>query len=190
MYRLHEHIRKTPGWDTDQREWVESELKDLMGDQATFANPVPANGQNIKLLDHAHDCWDRTTVYFLELQSRTEQPLKYADLLATHIKHAVNYWNDAWSNIREGKAREHYGHRDWIAEGAHCYWDYLPSIVVELRRDSGVEEKLVNEAWIMLMFRAMCWWKCHWMVEGEEMIGDEGRIAARYWGSTQKVYIE
>ena len=189
QYRLHEHIRETPGLEMDQREWVESELKDLMGDEATFAYPVPANGQSLKLLDHAHDCWDHTTSYFLALHTRNDRPLKYTDLLATHIKHAVNYWNDAWSNIREGKAREHYGHRDWIAEGAHCYWDYLPSIAVELRAKCGVEEKVVNEAWIMLMLRAMCWWKCHWMVEGEEMIGDERRVAARYWGSRQKVYI-
>lgn len=148
-----------------------------------------ANGRGLEFLEEVHDNWDWTTNYFRIRQARTVFRISYADLLAAHIKHAVNYWGDAWSNIREGKAREHYGHRDWMAEGAHCYWDYLPEIAKELTKGQGMFEDEVKEAWIMLMFRAMCWWRCHWMMEGTHTIKDSSTLPTRYWGSKQPVFI-
>ena len=109
--------------------------------------------------------------------------------MATHIRFAVNFWGDAWRNIRENKARNHYGYRDWLAEGAHMYWDYLPEIAREMKEKSGVDEEKIKEAWITMMFRAMCWWRCHWMMKGDNMVKDESRVPSRYWGSRQPVFI-
>ena len=193
FHRLQQHIRENPGLEADERKWVESKFEYLAGEYSGWVDEVEANkqanGRSMGFLEDVHDCWDRTTIYFQVLQDQPEHPLRYVDLMAAHIKHAVNYWSDAWENIREGKARDRYGHRDWIAEGAHCYWDYLPSIATELKEKYGVDEEVVNEAWIMMMFRAMCWWRCHWMMEGQNMVKDELRLPTRYWGSQQTVYM-
>lgn len=187
--RLSAFINEQEGHVTDQISWVSEQLNNLAAhypewEDEALANQR-ANGRALEFLESVHDCWDRTTDYFRALEHR----LRYADLMAAHIKHAVNYWNDAWENIREGRAREHYGQRDWIAEGAHCYWDYLPSIAEELKGKCGVEEEIVREAWVVMMFRAMCWWRCHWMMEGREMGWDESRVKTRYWGSRQVVFL-
>ncbi len=124
-----------------------------------------ANCRELEFLEAVHDCWDWTTVYFCDFENRQGQCLRYVDLMIAHIRHAVNYWNHAWENIREGRARQHYGQRDWVAEGAHCYWDYLLEIAEELSGECGVDKKVVVEAWIIMMFRAMCWWRCHWVMD-------------------------
>ncbi len=111
------------------------------------------------------------------------------DLVASHITHAVNYWGDAWSNIREAKARNHYGLRDWMAEGAHMYFDYLSDIAAEVGGIGANDENLVQEAWIVMMFRAFCWWRCHCMTPGDDVIQDQLRIPSRYWNSRFPVYM-
>jgi len=169
--------------------WVSNRLTALMTGYPEWEDEVlanqNANGRKLEFLESVHDCWDRTTEYFRAFNNH----VLYAHLMAAHIKHAVNYWNDAWENIREGRTREHYGQRDWVAEGAHCYWDYLPSIAEELSRKCDVDGEIVKEAWIMMMFRAMCWWRCHWMMKGQEMVNDESRVPAKYWGSKQPVFL-
>lgn len=193
FHRLQEHIKDTEGFATDQRRWVEYQFRQLGESFSEWENEVMANRQannrDLRFLESVHDCWDHTTEYFCELQNNHQYPLRYADLLATHIKHVVNYWNDAWASIRGGSNRDYYGYRNWIAEGAHCYWDYLPNIATELNAKCGVDEKVVNEAWIMMMFRAMCWWRCHWMMEGNNMVKDDSRLPTRYWGSQQTAHI-
>ena len=191
--RLRELVKSTDGVVTDDIGWVFDQFSSLGAKYPEWENEVEANklanGRDLEFLEQVHDCWDRTTEYFRDLQNRPGPRLRYADLMAAHIKAAVNYWNHAWENIRDGSARDHYGHRDWIAEGAHMYWDYLPGIESDLHRKSGVKRDVVKEAWIMMMFRAMCWWRCHWMMEGENMVKDESRLPTRYWGSKQPVFI-
>lgn len=153
-----------------------------------WENEVKEDGQNsdrkLEVLETVHTYWDITSEYFVKLQLR-EKGFKYFDLVASHTRHAVNYWGDAWHNIREHKTRDHYGLRDWIAEGAHKYFDYMESIA----KDMGGEKRLVEEAWIMMMFRAFCWWRCHYMVEGENMSQNPSRLPSRYWDSKLPVYI-
>lgn len=35
----------------------------------------------------------------------------YSMLMESHISHAINYWGDTWSALKQGKARENYGLR-------------------------------------------------------------------------------
>ncbi len=123
-------------------------------------------------------------------------PLRYMDLVASHLTQAVNYWGDAWARIRGdddagGPARNHYGLRNWIAEGMHCYFDYLPSIVKDMRqRGYTGSDEIIHEAWFMLMFRAFCWWRCHWMMHGRDMVQPAPpTVPAKYWESRLPVYI-
>jgi len=187
--RLAAFINKQEGPVSEHISWVSKRLTALVAGYPEWEDEVlanqSANGRKLEFLESVHDCWDRTTEYFRALENHAF----YAHLMAAHIKHAVNYWNDAWENIRERRTREHYGQRDWIAEGAHCYWDYLPSIAEELSGKCGVDGEIVKEAWIMMFFRAMCWWRCHWMMKGQEMVKDESRVPAKYWGSKQPVFL-
>lgn len=148
------------------------------------------NGRALEFLENVHTNWDKTSEYFIKLEQDKTQNFVYMDLVASHIGRAVNYWGDGWKNIREGKARDHYGLCDWMAEGMHMYWDYLPLIAKDMAARNGVkDEYLVHEAWIMMIFRAFCWWRCHWMTSGKDMIQEPLRIPSRYWESKFPVYI-
>ena len=68
------------------------------------------------------------------------------------------------------------------------YFDYLPSIAADMAR-KGAPEHLGEEAWIVMMFRAFCWWRCHYMNPRESMIQDPLRIPSRYWDSKLPIYI-
>ena len=109
-------VKESENLATDQIMWVCGQLIDLAVNYTGWEDEVEANqhagGRKLELLEQVHDCKDRTTEYFRDLQNRRGYCLLYADLMATHIKHAVNRWNDSWENIREGRAREHYGQRD------------------------------------------------------------------------------
>lgn len=191
-HRLKEYMTETKYPVSDQTKWVLQQYETLKAQYLEWENEALANEQgndrNQDFLEKSHACWDTATEYFINLQ-QTDQ-LRYCDLMASHITHAVNYWGDAWSHIREGTAREHYGLWDWIAEGMHVYWDYLPDIVVDMRRRGFEgEDALVHEAWFTLMFRAFCWWRCHFLSPGEGMIQGPSRLPSRYWDSKLPVYI-
>lgn len=143
-------------------------------------NPDRVNGRDLKFLEEVHDCWDAATDYFVRIQEKHH--LRYLDLMASHISHAVNYWCDAWQRLKAGNARENDGLRALEAEGSHLYFDNLPLIVDDMRR-KGFEgpEELVHEAWFTLMFRAFCWWRCHSLHPGEDPSGKGSPLPSRYW---------
>ncbi|KAI9878079.1 MAG: hypothetical protein M1830_001990 [Pleopsidium flavum] len=190
--RLKEYMAETKYTVSGQTKWVLDQYEMLKAQYLEWENEALANDQvndrNQDFLQKSHACWDTATEYFINLQQTNQ--LQYYDLMASHITHAVNYWGDAWSNIREGTAREHYGLRPLIAEGMHMYWDYVPDIVVDLRnRGFEGEDALVHEAWFTMMFRAFCWWRCHFLHVGDNTIEAPPRLPSRYWGSKLPVYI-
>ena len=84
--------------------------------------------------------------------------MSFFDLVSCHLKHAINFRHEMNDRMRSGNMRSHYGVeglRDWLAEGAHIYLDYLPRIAAGLSRELEVEESAISEAWIMLMFRVV-----------------------------------
>lgn len=191
--RLKEYMTETEHVISDQAKWVLQQYETLKAHYPEWENEGLANDQvndrSQDFLNDSHACWDAATEYFVDLQ-RTEN-LRYQDLMASHVTQAVNYWGDAWARIKEGKARNHYGLRPLVAEGMHMYWDYLPNIVVAMRsKGFRGEEGLVHEAWFTMMFRAFCWWRCHFMNPGENMVQAPMRLPSRYWDSELPVYIE
>lgn len=149
-------------------------------------------GRSLGFLERVHDVFDGTTGYFRGLEERGKG-FRYRHLVAAHVMHAVRYWNDAWANIRGDEGRgthEWYGLRDWIAEGAHMYWEYLPKVVQEVRR-RGCElgEEVLREAWVVMMLRGFCWWRCHYMMPGQDMVKDEKRVDSKYWHDEMPVFM-
>ncbi|KAI4133377.1 MAG: hypothetical protein LQ341_006174 [Variospora aurantia] len=151
-----------------------------------------ANGgyvSNLSFLDEVYEGWEETTRYFEKLSSQDDISFRYADLVACHIKHAVNFWHEAHERIREEKQRHHHGLTDWLVEGMHLYWDYLPKIAEALAYQFSAPQSLIREAWIMLMFRAFCWSRSHHMCHPQERFPESTRLPSRYWDSRLPVYL-
>ncbi|KAI4099124.1 MAG: hypothetical protein L6R37_006117 [Teloschistes peruensis] len=78
------------------------------------------NNRSAKFLHHCKVAWNGCTEYFASLNQEYGQNF-YGDLMAAHLKHAINWWHQAWNRMREGTARDNYGLRDYVAEGMHLY---------------------------------------------------------------------
>lgn len=194
--RLNEYISSYQGMVPRQILWVQQTYIYL---QKTFPEwedePLAnahGNNRDIAFLNAVHDKYDQTSNWFKERIHH--QSFTYEDLVTTHISHAVYFWGESTENIRLKNARyDPSWMRDWAAEGAHLYWDYLPSITKKMMdRYPASSEENVHEAWITMMFRAFCWWRCHWMdlSETEENSGiPKMRLPSRYYESKFPVYI-
>ncbi|KAL8835050.1 MAG: hypothetical protein Q9170_003479 [Blastenia crenularia] len=148
-----------------------------------------AHSFGVPFFDDVQEACRKLTSYFDILRYQPGCDYLYRDLVACHIKHAVNFWHEAHERIREGKARDHHGLCDWLAEGMHLYWDYLPGIIKEMSTKTKAPPSLIREAWIMLMFRAFCWSRCHYICKPEERFPDSTRLPSRYWDSKLPVYL-
>ena len=150
------------------------------------------NTQDVIYLDKVHSLWTHTTVYFRELQEQEKPRMTFVALVSTHIRHAVNFWHEAHGRMNKKGPRTQYGAeglRDWLAEGAHMYWDYLPHVASEMAKEAEVEPAMACEAWIMLMFRAFCWSRCHFMCPSEARFPESTRLPSHYWNSKMPVYL-
>ena len=92
--------------------------------------------------------------------------------------------------MRADTARDNYGLRDYIAEGMHLYWDYLETdlLLEEMQQERRwtVTREVVMEAWVVMVFRGFCWWRCHWMMEGQDMCEAPERLASEYYVETME----
>ena len=159
--RLREHLgTQSDDMFSDQAIWILEQCKQLKSRYSEWETNTDSldkvNGSDLNFLEEVHDCWDRATEY-LEGTEKMHQ-LHYLSLMASHISHAVNYWVDAWQQIKKSKSCDNHGHRDLVAEGTHLYFDYLP-LIVEDMRGKGFKgpKEVVQETWFTLIFRAFCW---------------------------------
>ncbi|KAL8715324.1 MAG: hypothetical protein Q9225_006407 [Loekoesia sp. 1 TL-2023] len=165
---------------------VRAKYHELMQQFQEWEDEVLANKQvnnrSMEFLDACHAAWDYCTTYLYSLVT-TYGTLFYRDLMAAHLKNAVNWWHQAWNRMRAGTARDNYGLRDYIAEGMHLYWDYLELIVEEMEAKGWlhVQREVLREAWVVMVFRGFCWWRCHWMMEGQDMCDPPERMPSEYY---------
>ncbi|KAI4234910.1 MAG: hypothetical protein LQ349_003495 [Xanthoria aureola] len=140
------------------------------------------NNRSAHFLTRALEHWVACTAYFRRIHETTG-PTFYRDLMASHLKNAVNWWHQSWNRIRMGKEREHHGLRDYIAEGMHLYWDYLDLVIEDMESKGWMEisRETLTEAWVVMIFRGFCWWRCHWMMEGDEMCHAPPRLPSEYY---------
>ena len=192
-HRLKDHLStQTDHRFSEQATWILKQCEQLTSRYSEWETNIDSldkvNGSILNFLEEVHDCWDRATEY-LEGTEKIHQ-LHYPDLMASHISHAVNYWVDAWQQLKQSKTCDDYGHRDMVVEGSHLYFDYLPLIVEDMRAKGfkGPKE-VVHEAWFTLMFRAFCWWRCHSVYPGENQAHKGSALPSRYWGCEFPVYI-
>ena len=192
-HRLREHLRTQPDdMFCEQATWVLEQCEQLNSRCSEWDtktdNLDKVNDSALNFLEEVHDCWDRATEYLMELEKIHQ--LHYLDLMASHISHAVNYWDDAWQQLKQIKSCDNFGHGDLEVEGAHLYFDYLPLIVEDMRGKGFKGPKgVVHEAWFTLMFRAFCWWRCHSLYPGEDQAYKGSALPSRYWGCKLPVYI-
>ena len=191
-HRLKEYLKASKETLFMQAHWVLEQYEHLKLSYSEWETEARTHEQvndcNLKFLGEVHGLWDATTEYFVQLHE-THQ-LRYYDLMAAHISSAVNYWGDAWGQLKQGKARDHFGLKALEAEGTHMYFDYMPRIVADMKeRGFDGPEELVHEAWFTLMFRAFCWWRCHSLYPGEDPSFKGMTIRSRYWDSKLPVYI-
>lgn len=190
---FHNRLKEyTATHSSEQANWVLKHYEQLKSKYNEWENEAehnsPVNGSDLGFLEEVHDCWDAATEYFVRMEE--QQDLRYLDLMAAHIAHAVNYWGNAWRRLKQEIARDNYGLRALEAEGSHLYFDYS-SLIVEDMRKKGFEgpEKVVHDAWFMLMFRAFCWWRCHSLHPGEDPSHKGSPLPSRYWDCKMPVYI-
>lgn len=133
--------------------------------------------RGMQFLDDVHDGYDTTTRYF-KLLEQENPSFRYFDLVKAHIANAVFFWPQSQENVEQHRAREGF----WRAEGMHVYFDYLPKYVSSMRAYGFDNERVVKDAWVTLMFRAFCWQRCHFMVQG-------GTVSPDFYGSRVPVYM-
>ncbi|KAI4091325.1 MAG: hypothetical protein LQ348_006005 [Seirophora lacunosa] len=188
--RLAEYIVEEGEGASEQARWVLGSYDKLRDTHGRWEDGY--SGFSPFFFDEVYDLWEETTAYF-QHPDRQDKNCKccfsYADLVACHIKHAVNFWHEAHGRIREGKQRDHHGLTDWLAEGMHLYWDYLPKIVEELASRLGAPQSMIRDAWITLIFRAFCWSRSHHICQREERFPESTRLPSRYWESKLPVYL-
>ncbi|KAL9591206.1 MAG: hypothetical protein Q9179_007956 [Wetmoreana sp. 5 TL-2023] len=145
-----------------------------------------ANNHSIDFLSACGDCWSECTRYFEALNGEHGKYL-YRDLMAVHLKNAVNWQRNARDRLEAGTVRENYGLRDLNAEGMHLYWDYLELVVEELweLRWMGVRKEKLREAWVVMIFRAFCWSRSHWMSEGTGIYDTKQRLPSHYYAEEE-----
>ncbi|MCJ1346287.1 hypothetical protein MMC31_004502 [Peltigera leucophlebia] len=183
------------------RRWVLKQYKGINSSfPASWECEQPSDSINAKkrleFLDHCQGVWEDCTKYLVNhnqtvtIQSGASPGFTYLDLVSAQIKHSISYWGDAWARI---KAKENCDPSGcWIKEGAHLYWDYLPKVAQTLREkitDQKIDEHDVREVWSVMMLRAFCWWRCHYV--DQVRVGDMQTrvIDPRYIGSETEVAV-
>ncbi|KAL8904673.1 MAG: hypothetical protein Q9207_003123 [Kuettlingeria erythrocarpa] len=193
--RLDEHIANMEYVESEHARWVRESFDELDGRGEIWKHGLKldfvASSEIISFLDKVSRYWDDTTVYFDELETMNSIDFRYAELVLCHIRHAVKYRREAHQRIEDNKQRDHdeRGHVDWLVEGMHLYWDYLPSIASELSESLKTTETLVSNAWIMLMFRAFLWSRCHFLCPPDQARPKYTVLPFRYWNSKLPVYL-
>lgn len=189
--RLDEHVANSQDEVSGWVRWVLEafdELDDLHECWRKGLTRAFVADPDIHFLDKIFENWDQTTIYFEQLNAMKEIRFNYTDLVACHIRHAVNFRQEAHQRIQDNEQRDPDAHIDWLVEGMHLYWDYLPSIASELSEDLDISEAGIKDAWIMLMFRAFLWSRSH-LVCAPNAGTEFKTLPSRYWNSQLPVYL-
>ncbi|MCJ1233690.1 hypothetical protein MMC14_001648 [Varicellaria rhodocarpa] len=147
----------------------------------TIPNPAKSHDNadsTLRFLERVRLKWNQTTTYFQDLESQYTD-FEYVDLGGAHISQAVDYPALA-KNLLEDQSDAAKLEReklrmdldpDWgtdlaRATGMHLYVERIP-LVVQFMKGKGFDNsRVVEDAWWTMIFRAMCWHRCHYCLRG------------------------
>lgn len=139
----------------------------------------------LEFFDDLEKLYYETTDYFKSLQNRDIKPLPYLDLVRAHLSKAPFSYKAALRVPRDRLRgpRTFDDRRHWRGEAMHFYWDYMGDYVKLMNENGCDNKKEVEEAWITLIFRAMCWQRAHVFID------DSLPLPSKYYSSKLPVYI-
>ncbi|KAM7204668.1 hypothetical protein V8F20_003452 [Naviculisporaceae sp. PSN 640] len=131
---------------------------------------------DINRLDDIQNHYDVAVQYFRDNEGRNG--LKYYDLMCAFFYLLQNVYDRVMDELGWGQGSEHWGNK-----GMKRYLDNMKELAEQLKtRGFTGSVGQVREAFLMMIFRAICWNRCHLLV-------DLGMIDSEYWGSHLLVYI-
>jgi hypothetical protein len=148
------------------KEWEQT------GDLASEANQWVVT-RDVKYLNAVNDNIPALTTALCNME-KAEAGFQYHNLIGAHIKRAMFCAGGETSTPRNRGT-------DYEAD-MKGYFRSLPLIVEEMRETGCHNSKLIIDAWVTMMLRAMCWGACYFFVPGE-------RVPIQYFGSQLPIYI-
>ena len=149
------------------------------------------NRYDLEWLEPHHDCHDFTTKYFQNLN--TKYDAFFWNLLRAHFSKAPLISKEARDKIRQRKEQPRNPHfndggHPWRSEQVTMMWEHLPHYVSFMQdaNPAYTDETEIEEAWITLVFRAICWGACH---DVDALRDSEDFLPTQWCGSQLPVYL-
>jgi hypothetical protein len=146
-----------------------------------------------------YDAYRQSTALILDLPKLAapeESPCSpsYFSMIAYHLRHMFDHQNVTPLYNAGSQQGIHYGHPSYPypqsltsesalwAERMKIYFQRLPDLVTDMERDGLGNKEQIMSAWVLMMFRGMCWSRCHVLISGKT-------IPIQYCGSQLPVYL-
>lgn len=137
-------------------------------------------------LDKAQDCHDSATEYLSQIERHN--PGFFWNLLRAYLAKSPEF-RDLAESTKEEDIRdiELNNKKRWRSEQVNLMFDNITHYVAFMKKEGFDQPDLVEEAWITLIFRGMCWGICH----EADRPGDDnlGFLPAKYYGSQMPIYL-
>ena len=157
-------------------------------------DPDSGNDVPIEYLDDLHTLWRDATFYLYDVYKDIRYGF-FGDLIAAHIFQAIEDPEMVGKADRDQLKRKEFEEgldksRSWrTAARMHLYIDRIPMVVQFMKEKDYVDEKRVVDAWWTLIFRAMCWHRAHYMIEGKARGYGGIPVKSKFHNSKLPVYI-
>lgn len=188
---FHARLQTRPNLTNEMQEVLKrwENLRVLWNPEWDGINPNP-DLRPLGFLDLVEKYYHQTTTYFQKIKSR----LPYLALVKAHLSRAPFAKQEAHTRVRQQDANasfrrdrspaENLNNKDWGTETMHVYWDDVARHHQQtLKEQTNGDAALVEEAWVMLMFRAFLWQR------GHHFHWRQDRLPAVFYGSQMPVYI-
>jgi hypothetical protein len=146
-----------------------------------------------------YQAYRRSTALILDIPrlATAEEPLRspsYFSMIAYHLRHMFDHQNITPLYSTGSQQALYYGHPSYpypqslTSEGAlwaqrmKIYFQRLPDLVREMEEDGLGNKEQVMSLWVLMMFRGMCWSRCHVLISGKT-------IPIQHCGSQLPVYL-
>ncbi|KAH6961910.1 hypothetical protein BKA56DRAFT_177224 [Ilyonectria sp. MPI-CAGE-AT-0026] len=193
---FYEELKKYNRSGTSQTRKIEMYYEQLRRDYGVEWDGVSDGLKNRQsaFYDALEDRYNETTDYFTGMlqpdcyanETKWEQS-HYIDLVSAHLREAPRSFVDGEREVREGRGKYSHintdGDRYWRGEAMYYYWCYLPDYVRFMGQRGCNDKRLVEEAWITLIFRAFLWQRAHIPIENDPP------LPSQYYSSQLPIFI-